>query len=236
MDYVVKVGGSILTRKKQGEKTLSKDFQKVLSQFQGFENGVIVHGAGSFGHPQAEKYGLKNGSYDGAMKVHRAVNELNTHILEELSELGLQPLPIHTSSIAFRDPETSLHLKNLEKIIQEEFTPVLHGDIVLNEGKGASIISGDEIVAKVEKKFKTGKVGYCTSEKGVLDSGGKVIDEINSLSDFPSLDTEVKDVTGGMKGKVKEILENNIEARIFGKDELEEFLNGEEVGTLVSSK
>lgn len=236
MEYVVKVGGSILTRKKQGEKTLSKDFQKVLSQFQGFENGVIVHGAGSYGHPQAEKHGLKNGSYKGVLEVHNVISELNNHVLEELSESGLNPVPVHTSSIAFRDPETSLHLENLQKIIQEGFTPVLHGDIVLHEGKGATIISGDEIVAKVQKKYNADKVGFCTSEKGVLNSQGEVMKEINSLEDFPNLEVEGKDVTGGMKGKVKEILDSGVEARIFGKEELGEFLSGEKVGTLISSR
>jgi len=233
MEYVVKVGGSILTRKKQGEKTLSKDFQKILSQFQGHENGVIVHGAGSYGHPQAEKHGLKNGSFEGALEVHTAVSELDTHVLEELSKNGLKPVPVNTSSIAYREPETRINLENIEKINNEGFSPVLHGDIIPQEGEGFSIISGDEIVVKLQQKYKADKVGFCTSEKGVLNSQGEVIDEINDIDDFPSLEVEGKDVTGGMKGKIREILESGVQARIFGKEELREFLEGEEPGTLV---
>lgn len=236
MEYVLKVGGSILTRKKQGEKTLSKDFEQILSQLQNHGNGVIVHGAGSFGHPQAEKHGLKKGSYKGVLEVHNVISELNNHVLEKLSELGLNPLPVHTSSIAFRDPETSLHLENLEKILQEGFTPVLHGDIILHEGKGATIISGDEIVVKIQKKYKADKVGFCTSEKGVLNNENEVIQEINNLEDFPNLEVEGKDVTGGMKGKVKEILDSGVKARIFGKEKLNEFLEGEKPGTLIQKE
>jgi len=233
MEYVVKIGGSILTDK-EVEKKLSGNFEEILSRLENQRKGVVVHGAGSFGHPQAERHGLKNGSYKGALEVHKAVSELNTYVLEELTENGLKPVPIHTSSIAFRDPETQLHLENLGQIIEEGFTPVLHGDMVLHKEKGASIISGDEIVAKIEKKYQTGKAGFCTSEKGVFNSEGEVIDEINSIEEFPDFGVEGKDVTGGMRGKVKEILEEGIQARIFGKDKLEEFLKGEKPGTLVN--
>lgn len=233
MDYVLKIGGSVLTDKKT-EKTLSKDFEEVLECLEDHGDGVLVHGAGSYGHPQAERHGLKEGSYRGFLEVHRAINELNTEILEKLSSTGLKPVPIHTSSISYRDPETRLHLEKLQGILDEGFIPVLHGDIIPHKNKGFTIISGDEIVAKIEKKYSTGKAGFCTSEKGVLDEDGKVINEINSISDFSDLGMEAEDVTGGMKGKVKQILEEGIEARIFGKKDLEAFLNGEEPGTLVN--
>lgn len=232
MEYVLKIGGSILTAKEQ-EKTLSQDFNQVLEKLESHGNGVLVHGAGSFGHPQAERNGLKNGSYEGVLEVHRAVSELNTEILEKLSETGLKPVPVHTSSISYRNPDTQLHIEKLEGILQEGFTPVLHGDIVPHKGKGFTIISGDEIVAKIEKKYETGKAGFCTSEKGVLDQKENLIDEINSMEDFKDLGVENEDVTGGMKGKVKQLLEEEIEARIFGKEDLENFLEGEKVGTLV---
>ncbi|MFB6116479.1 MAG: isopentenyl phosphate kinase [Candidatus Nanosalina sp.] len=232
MEYVLKIGGSILTDKEQ-EKTLSQDFEKVLEKVEGHGNGVLVHGAGSYGHPQAERNGLKEGSYEGVLEVHTAVNELNTEILEKLSEIGLKPVPIHTSSVAYRNPETQLHIEKLQGILEEGFTPVLHGDIVPHKGKGFTIISGDEIVAKIEKKYSTGKAGFCTSEKGVLDNEGNVIDEINSMEDFEDHGLDTDDVTGGMKGKVKQLLDEGVEARIYGKESLEEFLNGEKPGTLI---
>lgn len=233
MEYVLKIGGSILTDKEQ-EKTLSQDFEQILQKLEGRGNGVLVHGAGSYGHPQAERNGLKEGSYEGFLEVHRAVSELNTEILEKLSDLGLKPVPIHTSSIAYRSPETQLYLEKLQKILDEGFTPVLHGDIVPHEGRGFTIISGDEIVARIEKKYSTGKAGFCTSEKGVLDDEGNVIDEINSMEDFEDHGIDAEDVTGGMKGKVKQLLDEKVEARIFGKESLEGFLSGEEPGTLVN--
>jgi len=232
MEYILKIGGSVLTQK-QSEKQLSPDFSKILGKLEDHPDGVIVHGAGSFGHPQADRHGLKTGSKTGVLEVHHAVKDLNRKVMEELTTLGLNAVPIHPSSISFRDPETQLHLDKIGKISDEGFLPVLHGDVVAHAGKGYTIISGDEIVAEIEKKYKTGKAGFCTSEKGVLDSNGEMIDEINSLEDFLDTGTEGKDVTGGMKGKVQEILEAGIEARIFGIEDLENFLEGEKVGTLV---
>lgn len=232
MEYVLKIGGSVLTQKKS-EKQLSQDFSEILEKLKDHPDGVIVHGAGSFGHPQAERHGLKTGSRTGVLEVHHAVKDLNRKVIEEVTTQGLNAVPVHPSSISFRDPETQLHLDKIGKISEEGFLPVLHGDIILHAGKGYTIISGDEIVTEIEKKYETGKAGFCTSEKGVLDSNGEVIDEINSTEDFSDTGTEGKDVTGGMKGKVQEILDAGIEARIFGVEELENFLDGEEVGTLV---
>lgn len=232
MEYVLKIGGSVLTQK-QSEKQLSQNFSKILEKLEDHPEGVIVHGAGSFGHPQADRHGLKTGSRTGVLEVHHAVKDLNRKVMEELTTLGLNAVPIHPSSISFRDPETQLHLDKIGKISDEGFLPVLHGDVIAHVGKGYTIISGDEIVAEIEKKYETGNAGFCTSEKGVLNSDGEVIDEINSLEDFCDTGTEGKDVTGGMKGKVREILDTGIEARIFGVEDLEKFLDGEEVGTLV---
>lgn len=235
MRYILKLGGSILTEKKS-EKKLSPDFSEIIEKLQNHPEGVLVHGAGSFGHPQAEKHGLKTGSRTGVLEVHQAVKDLNGEVMEELEDLGLDAVPIHPSSIAFRDPETQLHLDKIGKISDEGFLPVLHGDVIAQAGKGYTIISGDEIVAELEKKYETGKTGFCSSEKGVLGKDGDVIEEINSLEDFEDRGVKGKDVTGGMKGKIQEVLDKDIEARIFGVKDLENFLNGEEVGTLVRNK
>ena len=235
MKYVLKIGGSILTDKEQ-ENTLSPQFSEVLEKLHGHGDGVLIHGAGSFGHPQAERHGLKTGSRKRALEVHRAVKKLNSKIVRELEKLGLEPVPVHPSSLAYRNPETELHLDKIQKLSKERFLPVLHGDIVAHRHKGFTVLSGDEILAELEKKYRTGRTGFCSSEKGVLNQEAEVITEINSLQDFHDRGMKMKDVTGGMKGKVKELLDKEVSARIFGKRRLENFLEGGEPGTLVRPK
>src|SRR5450759_1915730 len=56
---------------------------------------VLVHGAGSFGHPQAAAYLSKGRSISDAWKTHRAVSSLNTLFINELHSQRVPALPIH---------------------------------------------------------------------------------------------------------------------------------------------
>ena len=230
MEYVLKLGGSVLTDK-SSENTLSENFSETLAKVE--PDGVLVHGAGSFGHPQAERQDLKENISKGYLEPHNAVKKLNRKVVEELKENNLRPMPIHSSSIAYRENgETKIGLETVRKAVQQGFLPVLHGDMIL-EDDGFSVISGDEIVALIEKELETGKAGFCSSERGVLDREGNVVNELESLEELEDSGTDKADITGGMKGKVKNILDHRINARIFGQEQLKEFFKQENPGTLV---
>ncbi|MFB6143740.1 MAG: isopentenyl phosphate kinase [Candidatus Nanohaloarchaea archaeon] len=230
MDYVLKLGGSVLTDK-TSENTLSKNFSQVLSEIE--LGGILVHGAGSFGHPQAERKGLRDGTRKGYLEPHTAVKKLNGKIVEELRKQDLEPMPAHTSSIAYRENgETRLQLGTVRKAAERGFLPVLHGDMILEEN-GFSVISGDELVAMIEKRFSTGNAGFCISEEGVLNREAEVVERISSLKELHSMENDCADVTGGIEGKVQEVLEKKVRARIFGREELKSFFRGQNPGTLV---
>ena len=231
-DYILKIGGSLLTDKST-EETLSNDFSSIISEVKANPNGVLIHGAGSFGHPHASRNNLMNGTKEGVLETHRAIKKLNRKIIDELRKDDIKAFPVHPSSFALRDPETRLMTQQIRKISGEGFLPVVHGDVLVSQGKGFAGISGDEILALMEKHFQTGHAGFCTSEKGVLDSKNNLIDEIDSIDDFHEKGVKGEDVTGGMKNKVKELIEKNIEAQIFSSNKLEAFLKGEKPGTTV---
>lgn len=232
MDYVLKLGGSVLTdKKKEGE--LSQNFSKVIQKISKNPEGVIIHGAGSYGHPPAQRHNLASGSREGILETHRAIKELNRKVVDELRDAGVEAVPVHPMGISKRDQETQINFQPVLKMVEEGFTPVLHGDGIITSQKGFTVLSGDEILAKLEKEVKTGKAGFCTSVKGVLDEGGEPVDEITSMEDFSDQGVDGTDVSGGMKNKIQEILDHEIDARIFGEDKLEEFLDGKKPGTLV---
>jgi isopentenyl phosphate kinase len=235
MEYVLKIGGSVLTDK-ETERKLSEDFSDILETVAEHPQGVIVHGAGSFGHPPAERHGLASGSREGIMETHSAVSDLNSLVVEELRENSVDAIPVHPLSASYRDSDTHMMTEQVLWMEREGCTPVLHGDGVVTEGKGFTVISGDEIVPMIEKEAGTGEVGFCTSAPGVLDEDGEVVDEIDSLDEFHERDTEGIDVSGGMRNKLEKIFEYGIDARIFGKEDLKDFLEGEEVGTLVRGR
>lgn len=231
-DYILKIGGSLLTDKASRE-TFSPHLEPVIGTLARNPDGVIIHGAGSFGHPHAAEHDLHRGSREGALETHRAIKKLNTEIVEKLREKGVKAYPVHPSSASLRDPETKLMTDQVLQMFREGFTPILHGDGIVTEDKGFTVLSGDEILSILEKEFQTGHAGFCTSEKGVLNSDREVISEINSLEEFASLEMTGEDVTGGMKNKIQEILEKDIEAQIFGRKGLKEFLSDGKPGTTV---
>jgi isopentenyl phosphate kinase len=235
MEYVLKLGGSVLTDKNREEK-LSRNFSQIIEHIAGNPDGVIIHGAGSYGHPPAKRHGLASGSREGVLETHRAVKKLNRKVVDELRKHGVKAMPVHPLSMSFRDPDTEMMVRHVLKMVEEGFTPVLHGDGIVTSGKGFTVLSGDEILAKIERKAETGKAGFCASVDGVLDRDGEVVEKIDSMEEFEDQEVEGIDVSGGMKAKLEELFEERVEARIFGGDQLKAFLEGEEVGTLVRAR
>ncbi|MFB6241727.1 MAG: isopentenyl phosphate kinase [Candidatus Nanosalina sp.] len=235
MEYVLKLGGSVLTDKKE-EGKLSENFSKIIGKVAENPGGVIIHGAGSYGHPPAKRHGLASGSREGVLETHRAVKELNRKVVDELRDRGVKAIPVHPLSMSYRDPDTEIMVEHVFKMAEEGFTPVIHGDGIVTSGEGFTVISGDEILAKIEKEAETGRAGFCASVDGVLDSEGKMVEKISSMNEFEDQEVEGIDVSGGMKAKLEEIFEHDVNARIFGKDQLEGFFSGEEVGTEVRAR
>jgi len=91
----------------------------------------------------------------------------------------------------------------------------LRGDMVPDTALGMSVCSGDQIVARLGKKAERIVLG--TDVDGVL-VGGKVVPLITSQNLCkiePHLcDSSKPDVTGGMGGKIKELLAGKVSAYV----------------------
>jgi len=113
---------------------------------------------------------------------------------------------------------------------------VCFGDIIMDADRGASILSGDRLVSAVAQQIGADRVGLCGDVAGVLSAEGEVIEQITSFAAVADSvgSSSVTDVTGGMAGKVRAMLALGRPVRIFGVDDLGEFLAGEAVGTLVA--
>ena len=130
-------------------------------------------------------------------------------------------------------------------MIEKGFIPVLHGDVVMDLELGACVLSGDQIVPYLAKKLGINRLGLGSVENGVLDKDGETVPEITPEK-FETFKHYIKgsestDVTGGMLGKVQELLELSktscITSHIFNagkKDNICRFLNGESMGTTIS--
>ena len=124
--------------------------------------------------------------------------------------------------------------------------PVLYGVPAYDETQKCSILSGDQIAPYLAVKLNAKKIIHGTNIDGVFtsdpnkNSDAKLIQEINSkninqVKEWLTGSTAT-DVTGGMFGKISELLEIGVESHIINAltdGNIVKALNGEKFGTVI---
>jgi isopentenyl phosphate kinase len=241
MTTVLKLGGSVVTEKDVPLTVDEAALETAAAALADREDLVVVHGGGSFGHHHADRHGVTTteGTHDPAAigEIHGAMTRLNATVVEVLADAGVPALPVHPMSVGHRDADGTLTFPTgqVRAMLSEGFVPVLHGDGVLHAGRGATVLSGDEIVVRLAEALDADRVGVCSAVPGVSDATGDVIDTITAFEDVGAAlgDSEATDVSGGMAGKVRELLKLDAPAHVFGLAGLEAFLEGGAPGTRI---
>jgi isopentenyl phosphate kinase len=242
MTTVLKIGGSVITRKDRPETIDRAALDRASDAVAGIaEPLVLVHGAGSFGHHHADKHGVSttDGTSDSAAirAIHGSMKRLNDAVLDALGGAGLSAVPVHPLSAGTRTADGSLRLETdpVAAMLGESLVPVLHGDVIVHENQGATILSGDEVVVAVARALSADRVGVCSSVPGVYDAHGEPLDRIESFEDVADAvgASDATDVTGGMAGKVRQLLSLDASAHVFDLDGLSAFVSGDDPGTRI---
>ena len=261
---ILKIGGSILTNK--DSKTSEVDaasLKRIASEIKAsMDNSpkqlVIVHGAGSFGHPPAKKHKIgekfAESEYPqkrlGFCEIQNEVKKLNMFICEAFIDEGLPVIAVPASSFitATNKRITEGNLDLFKSYLAKGFIPVIYGDVVLDEELEFCVISGDQLIQYLAINLNPKQVILGTDVDGVYDKNPKThedaqfFDKFTSLEDLDTLEgTTNVDVTGGMVGKIKELLflaDLGIESKIINaevKDNIFKVLEDEDVkGTIIS--
>jgi isopentenyl phosphate kinase len=242
MTTVIKLGGSVITEKDTPETVDDAALERAAGALAGASDRlVVVHGGGSFGHHHAAAYGVSTtaGTNDdvAVREIHGAMKRLNAAVIEALADVGVLAVPVHPLSAAHRRVDGALRFPEgtVEAMLDEGFVPVLHGDVIVHESEGATILSGDELVVSLAAALSADRVGVCSAVSGVYDTDGDVIDHIGSFDDVAAAvgESDETDVTGGMAGKVRTLLSLDAPASVFGIDGLGTFVDGGEPGTRI---
>jgi len=242
MTTVCKLGGSLITEKERAETLDGAALDAAADAIAGCEDRLaLVHGAGSFGHHYAEKHGVSvnEGTADAsaALEIHGSMTTLNRFVLSRLHDRDVPALPVHPLSAGGRDAEATLEMPipAVRTMLGEGFVPVSHGDVIAHEGRGTTIISGDEVVVRFAEALNADRIGLCSTVDGVYDADGAVIDRIDDFDAVADAlgGSDATDVTGGMAGKVRTLLDLDAPAYVFGADDLDTFLQGGEPGTRI---
>lgn len=232
---IVKLGGSVITDKSRRFAVKRATLQRLAREVAVAKGPlVLVHGGGSFGHPLASKYKIDEGYKSehqlmGLSLTHRAMERLNTHVIEALQKAGLPAIAVQPSACVVVEGGRikSMELTPVRKLLELGLVPVLYGDAVPDLSKGMSILSGDQLIAHLARELEVSRVILGVDVDGVYTAdpkknrGAKLMRRI-TLANRAKLVRSLgaaggRDVTGGMANKVRELLalvERGVEAEI----------------------
>lgn len=241
---ILKLGGSVITDKSAGDCRVNRTvLDRIAGELSARKNvtPLIVHGAGSCGHPEAKEHhldkGLDHTNKAGIFITHRAVCNLNDEVVNALRASGVEAVGIHPldACTAKNGRLISFDSSPIELLIQNGIIPVLHGDVVMDVGQGACIVSGDQLISYLAGNIAVDRIGLATDVAGVFDRDGNTIRHINrnNAGDLELSGSGSTDVTGGMKGKIDELLllaEKGVESELFHISRVSDFLDGRDNG------
>jgi isopentenyl phosphate kinase len=222
----VKLGGSVLTRKRHDSALRPKVLARLALELAQVPEAriVLLHGAGSFGHPGAVRWRLaqppdrevESPSHRarGASIVQSEVRRLHGAVLRAIIDAGGNPWSAPAASLA-RNRAGRLIELNTRPITDARaagLLPVSFGDVVVDEEWGFSILSADTIAVDLVRRGIANRVLFVSDVPGVLapSQGGRprIIPQASAdLLDGLRPRSGVPDVTGGIRGKVSAMLE-----------------------------
>ena len=222
---ILKIGGSVITDKNGELAARTEAINRLAEEIQkaNVKNLIIVHGGGSFGHPTAQKYGIKEGLKEDAQKVgfaetHHVMTVLNGLVMDALVWHNIPAISVAPSCCVVTENGRIKHFEDavLKTYLKMGFAPVLYGDATLDEKLGFTVLSGDQIVSHLARKLGASKIVIGVDTDGLYDADPKLTKNAK-LYGHLTLDELVKikgklggstaaDVTGGMLGKIAELV------------------------------
>ncbi|HIH34970.1 MAG TPA: isopentenyl phosphate kinase family protein [Methanosphaera sp.] len=259
---ILKLGGSALTIKDASEPTIDEvNLDRIAEELSYYNDDMmIVHGAGSYGHIHAKKYAIgdqinteeeKKFKNEGLCKTQASVQLLNYIVVNKLQEKGIPAVGIKPSTFIMTENKRISICDStiVKRYIMEGFVPVIYGDAVLdlNDDIKFAIISGDQLITHFARKLKADRVVISSDVDGIFTDNPKtnpdaqLIDIVTKDSQLTLTENENQaDVTGGMAGKIKELLElaeDGIESLIINAEKegnIKLVVSGKDVkGTLI---
>ena len=222
---ILKLGGSAITHKAKPQTANQQVIENLAREIAEAKTPhlIIVHGGGSFGHPLAKKYAINEGLQKpsqiiGFAETHEAMTVLNGLFVKALIQHNIPAVGVAPSSfiVTKLGRIEKLDTSVISKLLDMDFVPVLYGDAVVDSEKGFAILSGDQLIAKLAIELDAERIIIGVDVDGLYtadpkdDSSAKLIPHITA-SDLRKSQSwaeraKVTDVTGGMHGKIIELI------------------------------
>jgi isopentenyl phosphate kinase len=251
---ILKFGGSLITDKKSETPKADHNALGKISNILKDKNRklIIVHGAGSYGHPIAKKYKIAEGLNDSQEQkeaieeTRNQVYELNQLLCKSLQEAGIRTesvIPSHSMQTKGARKIENFPVDEFERALKKGKVPVTFGDVTEDLVQGINILSGDVIMMELARIYKPSLAVFVMDYPGVMEDPGsensKIIPLVNSetrgsIGKYYGKG-DLMDVTGGLVGKLEcaaEIAKHS-QCWITSLDNLDNCLNGDLQGSRV---
>ena len=254
---ILKIGGSVITdRSNENPRIRGRRLARIAREIrEGWDPGksrlIIIHGAGSFGHPIVRRSGIDRGVRDGPQRIamgetQRLQSELSTHVVRHLLRFGVPAFLCQPSASAVMEAGSlvSLNTETLEGLVRIGAVPVLNGVPAYDRVQGCSILSGDQIAGFLYRRLGGTRILHGTDVKGIFttdpsqDPGAQFLTSVDlgGSNGLPRgiTGSSVTDVTGGMRKKLEEVRAAGARGQIFDatiRGNVRRALQGETVGT-----
>ena len=219
---VIKFGGSLITEKTSRlPKAKLEAIEKIAETLKGTARRVIiVHGAGSYGHPLAKRYNLSEGLSDDPKQkeaideTRKQVYELNQILCSRLASVGVQTktiIPSKNMKTRGHDKIENFPVDEFNAVLEENKIPVTYGDVTDDLSQGVTILSGDVIMMELAKIYNPQLSIFVMDYPGVMEGDPKNLD----AKVIPLVNSDIResvrkyyrkgdgtDVTGGLVGKL----------------------------------
>lgn len=219
----VKLGGAVITRKQRAAAVRLKVLTRLAEELAASRVPLVVlHGAGSYGHPGAKRFRLNDPPVSGdaatlargAAIVSAEVRRLHDLVLRSLLDAGLPAWSVPPAAWCSQRARRLDHWDSrpFEEALGSGLVPVSFGDVVLDREWGFSILSADTIAVELVRAKVVDRVLFVSDVGGVYESMGpgrpKVIPTVTD-SVVAGLATKGAgpDVTGGIRGKAQAMVE-----------------------------
>ena len=252
---LVKWGGSLITDKTAVRPAPKRERITALAEALAAseEPAVLVHGAGSFGHPLAKRFGLAQGS-DGSPeqgaaveRTRQQVRTLNALVCDALASAGMEPYPVLPSqTLHTTGPQNIVDFptSSFEAALEAGRIPVTCGDVTDDNSQGVAILSGDTLMVELARALDLQRALFVINHPGVMDRdpaepGARLVEQLDAAARkvmrTQRMDVPGADVTGGMWGKLDAAAAVALECkcRIIGASDFAAALTGDPAGTLV---
>jgi isopentenyl phosphate kinase len=248
----LKLGGSLITDKRRDATPRSDVVHRLAEEIQAAREAradlrlLVGHGSGSFGHFAAERTRfLERGTFDAEAyaEVGAAAARLNRIVVDHFLDAGVPVVALPPSASArCRDSRlVDLATAPIRTLLQHEAVPVVHGDVALDQVRGATIVSTEDVFVFLAHVLRPDRIVLAGNVDGVFTADPSRYPDARPIpritpETYPSVvhalgGSAGVDVTGGMLSKVETMLK--LVDEILGLEVA--VLSGEEPGRITTA-